>query len=233
MTSLGLVPIEEVQARDMVLARDEITGEVAYREVKQTFVTLGQELVEISVEDDEGNKDSFKATPGHEIWTKDKGWTEAKDLLPGDEMFTSLGGWVRVTSNTWVSGSQTVYNFEVDGFHTYFVGESGVWVHNSCTAEVGASKSLGRTGKQAKLRELANDPKVSSADRGWIKNEIRHVKTGNRKTIRVPGNSRNSKQGGKVLAHERGKRAKNGFGYEHSNLQDTDLHKLEHKYEGY
>ena len=23
-----------------------------------------------------------------------------------------------------------VYNFEVDGFHTYYVGKSGVWVHN-------------------------------------------------------------------------------------------------------
>jgi hypothetical protein len=26
----------------------------------------------------------------------------------------------------------TVYNFEVAGTHTYFVGESEAWVHNSC-----------------------------------------------------------------------------------------------------
>ncbi|GBC59405.1 hypothetical protein DENIS_0344 [Desulfonema ishimotonii] len=100
-------------------------------------------------------------------------------------------------------------------------------------SKIRVPKNLGRTGKQARLRELANDPKVSSADRGWIKNEIRHIETGSRKTIRLPGNSRNSKQGGKVLAHPRGKRAKDGWGYEYSNLQDTDLHKLEHKYEGY
>ena len=27
----------------------------------------------------------------------------------------------------------TTYNFEVEGFHTYFVGKSGVWVHNTGT----------------------------------------------------------------------------------------------------
>ena len=26
----------------------------------------------------------------------------------------------------------TVYNIEVEDFHTYFVGELGIWVHNSC-----------------------------------------------------------------------------------------------------
>ena len=29
-------------------------------------------------------------------------------------------------------GSQTVYNFDVEGYHTYFVGEVGAWVHNGC-----------------------------------------------------------------------------------------------------
>ena len=27
---------------------------------------------------------------------------------------------------------QDVYNFEVEGFHTYFVASAGVWVHNAC-----------------------------------------------------------------------------------------------------
>jgi len=31
-----------------------------------------------------------------------------------------------------------VFNLEVADFHTYFVGESGVWVHNTNCAEVGA-----------------------------------------------------------------------------------------------
>lgn len=108
-----------------------------------------------------------------------------------------------------------------------------------------AGKLGGRAGKQARLRALADDPKVSSADRGWIKNEMRHIKTGNRKSIRMPGNSRNSRPSprrgtgkpnegpGKELAHRRGRAAKDGHGYEHADLQDADLHRLQHRIEGY
>ncbi|MBS0271536.1 MAG: S8 family serine peptidase [Proteobacteria bacterium] len=96
-------------------------------------------------------------------------------------------------------------------------------------------KRKGRRGKQQRLKELAKDPKVSSADRGWIKQEQNQIarkskKTGRNgqltehKTIRVPPN--------KELAHDRGKAAKDGFGYKDSHLQDKDLHKLQHKYEG-
>jgi hypothetical protein len=36
---------------------------------------------------------------------------------------------------------ETVYNFEVEDFHTYFVGEAGVWVHNDSYSGAGASGS--------------------------------------------------------------------------------------------
>ena len=99
----------------------------------------------------------------------------------------------------------------------------------------------GRSGKQARLRELADDPNVSSADRGWIRQEINQIERGKRKTIRVPGSPRkqviNGQEyggnSGKVLAHRRGYEARKGFGYEHSDLQDKVLHKLQHKHEGY
>jgi hypothetical protein len=84
---------------------------------------------------------------------------------------------------------------------------------------------VGRSGKQARLRELGSDPKVSSADRGWIQQEINSIERGQRTNIRVPP--------GKNLAHRRGFEAKKGYSYEHSDLQDIDLHKLQHKHEGY
>ena len=117
------------------------------------------------------------------------------------------------------------------------VGEMSMqWLDDAANAvddAVSTAKNLGRTGKQARLREIGNDPKASSADRGWIKNEQRHIKTGNRRTIRNPGNSRNSTGRGKELAHPRGKRAKDGHSYKDAKLQDADLHKLEHKHGGY
>ena len=69
------------------------------------------------------------------------------------------------------------------------------------------------------------DPKLGSADRGWIKQEQNAIERGNRKNIRNPL--------GKDLAHERGREAAKGYGYEHSNLQDRDLHRLQHKYDNF
>jgi hypothetical protein len=81
----------------------------------------------------------------------------------------------------------------------------------------------GRAGRQQKLKELANDPKVSSADRGWLKQDSNAIIRKKRTTLRVPP--------GKELAHKRGFEARKGFSYQHTNLQGKDLHKLQHKVE--
>lgn len=95
-----------------------------------------------------------------------------------------------------------------------------------------ASKNAGRTGKKQKLKDIANDPNASSADRGWINQEINAI---GRKSKNQKGNPKKHIRNppGKDLAHERGREAAKGFGYEHSNLQDRDLHKLQHKHDDY
>lgn len=85
--------------------------------------------------------------------------------------------------------------------------------------------NAGRRGKQAKLRELVNDDKASSPVRGWVKQEINSIERGQRNSIRNPP--------GKDLAHERGREAAKGYGYDYSNLQDRDLHKLQHRYDNF
>ena len=91
-------------------------------------------------------------------------------------------------------------------------------------------KKSGRAGKQAKLKELADDPKLGKADRGWLKQEKNAIsrKSKNKKG-RAKKNIRNPP--GKELAHERGREAAKGFDYSHSNLQDADLHRLQHKHD--
>jgi RHS repeat-associated protein len=91
------------------------------------------------------------------------------------------------------------------------------WIRNGAAAA--------RAGKQARLRELANDNKLGSADRGWIRQEMNSIERGQRSTIRNPP--------GKDLAHERGREAAKGYDYSHSNLQDRDLHRLQHKYDDF
>jgi len=81
----------------------------------------------------------------------------------------------------------------------------------------------GKQNREQRLKDLLKDDKVSSADKGWIQQEINAKNRGNKKYLRNPP--------GKDLAHERGKENAKGYGYEHSNLQDRDLHKTQHKFD--
>ncbi|MEB4759084.1 DUF6443 domain-containing protein [Chryseobacterium indologenes] len=88
------------------------------------------------------------------------------------------------------------------------------------------AKSLiraGRAGKQDRLKQLANDPKLGKADKGWIKSEMNQIINGKRKIIRNPP--------GKDLAHERGREAAKGYSYEYSHLQNRKDHRNQHKYD--
>ncbi|MEH0713599.1 RHS repeat-associated core domain-containing protein [Vibrio owensii] len=79
----------------------------------------------------------------------------------------------------------------------------------------------GNQNRQQRLKDLANDDKVSSVDRGWVKQEMNEVAAGKKGHIRNPP--------GKDLAHERGREAKKGYGYEHANLQNRKDHRAQHK----
>jgi hypothetical protein len=78
---------------------------------------------------------NLKRPPEHPFWVAGKGWVAAKELAKGDRLITpdekvAVVGEVRVEA---VRGPPVaVYNLEVEGTHTYFVGKSGVWVHNAC-----------------------------------------------------------------------------------------------------
>lgn len=84
------------------------------------------------------------------------------------------------------------------------------------------STPKGRTGRQTRLRELGDEPKLGKADRGWIKQERNNLKRKKLTIIHPPG---------KVLAHPRGKEAAKGYSYKESQLQLESNHKLQHKYD--
>ncbi|WP_281986990.1 RHS repeat-associated core domain-containing protein [Aquimarina aggregata] len=94
------------------------------------------------------------------------------------------------------------------------------------------AKRAGRSGKQSRLREWMNDLKASSADRGWLKNDQRHIKNGNKKALRIPRNGRKSpgrkkKDKGYELAHKNDAPASQGHGYKGSLVKNHAEHKVE------
>ena len=128
-TEDGQEPIEEIEVGDKVLSENELTGEVAVKTVTETYVNETDELVHIGV-----NGETISATPSHPFYVDKLGWTLARSLRAGDLLVLSNGELVTVewVQHEILESPIKVYNFEVQDFHTYFVGENGVFVHNGC-----------------------------------------------------------------------------------------------------
>lgn len=134
VTSVGLVAIEHIKPGDMVLAENEETGEIAYKEVVRTFTNTTEELTHVTITTQDGQVETIDATPQHPFYVEGKGWVEASALHVGMVVWLADGTKAVVTDvvTEGLEEPVTVYNFEVADFHTYFVGDSGVLVHNTC-----------------------------------------------------------------------------------------------------
>ena len=124
-TADGTAAIETIEVGDYVWAWDELRNDVSLKRVLETYVNETDELVHVFV-----NGEEIVTTPSHPFYSPVKGWTDAVHL-------------------------RKVYNFQVEDYHTYYVRESGVLVHNSC----------GDTGTYNKLR---------AANKG-SGNEVHHI----------------------------------------------------------
>lgn len=130
VTMLGLTSIENIQVGDYVYAKNEITGGQAYMPVLEIYERKVTETYTIPIAGE-----SIETTDEHPFFTVDNGWTCAKDLEAGDTVELSDGTSASVDSveKNELDEPVTVYNFNVMDYHTYYVGESGVLVHNACT----------------------------------------------------------------------------------------------------
>lgn len=127
LTTEGEKNIEDIKVGDWVIADDPTTpGEIEARQVLDTFVRHTSALVDLYVDGE-----VISTTGEHPFWTPDKGWVEAKDLQVGSLLQTEDGRIIDVDRVEKREGDFTVYNFKVEGFHTYFVSEVGVLVHNA------------------------------------------------------------------------------------------------------
>lgn len=129
-TLRGIVPIETVTTDDFVYAQDESTGEISIRQVLKTFVRQGAPIIAVTITTAAGAQETFRTTEEHPFWVQTEGWVEAGNLTPGDAVEVP-GGCATIESIQFTPDLEAVYNFEVEGVHTYFVGASGVLVHNT------------------------------------------------------------------------------------------------------
>ena len=138
-TSDGLVCIEEISVGDEVLAYDYETGETELKEVLNVWVKETDEILHVSTSDGE----TIDTTTNHPFYVEEKGWVAAGDLDVGDILITADGSKVEITELELENLAEpiSVYNLEVADFHTYFVGEYGVLVHNTYKVARNCSKA--------------------------------------------------------------------------------------------
>ena len=134
LTENGQKAIEDIQAGDKVYATNPETGESGYKEVLQTFEKETEVVVHVTYEKDgEGSNaetTTVNTTLNHRFWTED-GWKSAGTLEAGDKLTLADGNTATVTNVAYEDTHATVYNFEVEDFHTYYVGTESVLVHNN------------------------------------------------------------------------------------------------------
>jgi len=129
LTTLGKKAIETIQVGDPIPCVDHITGEEAEKKVISTTVNKVNRLIELDIDGE-----IIQCTETHPFQVRDKGWVDACNLKPGDVVYTKDWNTATVNSVSLLELDEPVevFNFEVEDCHTYFLGELGILVHNSC-----------------------------------------------------------------------------------------------------
>ena len=119
-TAVGQTPIEKVKIGDIVKTYNTETNKVETSTVTETFI-----------HPDNSNRliinNKINTTPEHPFYIGGE-WVQAGNLKVGDELHHLDGTKHKITSIDGDTTNQTVYNFEVEGTHNYFV--EGYLVHN-------------------------------------------------------------------------------------------------------
>ena len=187
-------PIETVQAGQWVLARDASTGELACKEVVDPYANPDRSIIVLELQAEDGTIEAIETTDNHPFFVADRGWTRVDELSIGDLIPSADGTMLTLVSALWTHRIETVYNFGVEGFHTYFIGESEAWVHNCFYNDKELLKRMKwqdlHREKKALLREARKEGELD----GWnVKNPDIGITTDGNLIFRDPRNHSNTR----------------------------------------
>ena len=128
-TEKGFKNIEKIKAGDYVWSENPETKEKALKQVKKIFVREKDSIVRLAI-----NGEVIETTSEHPFYVEGKGWRAAGELTAGTEVRLEDGSAGAVTEKEDIQLEEpvTVYNFEVEDYHTYYVSEQKALVHNMC-----------------------------------------------------------------------------------------------------
>ena len=144
------------------------------------------------------NGEEIITTVDHPFYVNGQGFVHAVDLCIGSELVDSAGSILKVEQifrEKLQDETCDVYNFKVDEWHTYFVGDRGVLVHNadrsySSTAEV--ENALKDMEPCERVATVKTEAKAIAEEYGFIKNKKISIKN-NRDVYENPNTNTNTK----------------------------------------
>ena len=126
--AVSLFAIEKIKSGDKVISTDPETMKTSPKTVLETYIREVTTLVHLTV-----NGEEIITTIDHPFYVKNQGFIKAGELIVGDELL-DVNGNVLLVENFDVELTDeptTVYNFQVEDFHTYHVSGLAILVHNA------------------------------------------------------------------------------------------------------
>ena len=142
---------KSIRVGDAVISTNPDTFDTAEKTVLETHVRQVDKLVHLTI-----NGEEIVTTVDHPFYVQNRGFINAGNLLTGDTLI-SVNGEDLLVSSCYIEeceNPETVYNFQVEDYHTYFVGECAVLVHNAeCVIEFNNKSGLDEKEFKKQLRD--------------------------------------------------------------------------------
>ena len=155
LTASGLTAIEKIRAGDKVISTNAETFETEEKLVLETYIRQTDKLIHLVI-----NGEEIITTETHPFYVKDRGFVDAGELLVGDSLLDVHGNVLLIEDIQieYPQEPETVYNFRVEDFHTYHVGNCCVLVHNANYSEqIRINAQRGREFEDKTFLEFASD----------------------------------------------------------------------------
>lgn len=102
-----------------------------FKTIENTLKFEEKDIYQIDLVDGNGKQQSFECTANHPFYVIDKGFVRTDHLTLTDQCLDCYGNKLAIEGIQEIVKVNTVYDLTVANTHTFFVGRSGAWVHNS------------------------------------------------------------------------------------------------------
>ncbi|WP_415400631.1 RHS repeat-associated core domain-containing protein [Tateyamaria sp. SN3-11] len=131
LTPQGRVAIETLREGDLVVARNEETGQTGVFPITALMSRTSPGALWLTLENAQGETSKLGVTSEHPLFVSGEGWVTAGKVSPGDSIRDANLEPLTVVAVRVHSAPHKVHNLEVADAHTYFAGDLEAWGHNA------------------------------------------------------------------------------------------------------